>query len=240
MKITSFAAAAALLAAPLSAQALLGTEVGVRGSYWAPRLGGDLSVAGSESFDLQGDLEFDDGMDRGIPGAEVFAQLGDHHLSLAGYRADYEGTDDSSLKYDQFEATYQWDLIDLENWIAGTSFGPALQLKYLDGKAKLPLGVRESFQLAVPMIGVGAHVGILADLVEARARGLWIGYRGNSAVDAFGEVIYSPFPFVDVAVGYRYIKLKADASDMVGSSGDLALDATQQGPYVSLTVKIGL
>ncbi|MBI5017982.1 MAG: hypothetical protein HZB55_21150 [Deltaproteobacteria bacterium] len=240
MKITSFAAAAALVAAPLSAHALLGTEVGVRGSYWIPRLTGELSVAGSGTFDLRGDLEFDDGADQGIPGAEVFVQLGDHHLSVAGSRADYGGTDDSSLKYDQLEATYQWDLIDLENWIAGTSFGPAVQLKYLDGKAKLPLGVKESFQLAVPMIGLGAHVGILADLLEARARGLWIGYRGNSAVDAFGEVIYSPFPFVDVAAGYRYIKLKVDASDMVGSSGDVTLDATQQGPYVSLTFKVGL
>ena len=64
-----------------------------------------------------------------IAGAEIFLQLGAHHLSLAGYRADYKGDHGSSLKYDQLEATYQWDLVDLENWIAGTSFGPVLQVK---------------------------------------------------------------------------------------------------------------
>lgn len=238
MKIASLAAAAAVLLAPLSAHALLGTEVGVRASYWAPKLTGNAGADGSATVDLQDDLNFDDGLDKGIPGVELFAQLGDHHLSLAGYRADYKGDHDASLKYDQLEATYQWDLVDLENWAAGTSFGPVLHLKVLDGEAGDD--EKDSFRLTLPMIGVGAHVGLLADFLEVRARGLWMGYKGNSAVDAFGEVNVTPFPFVDFAVGYRYLKLDVDADGMVWSSGDLVLDSTQQGPYVSLTVKFGL
>jgi hypothetical protein len=253
MKLRTLAAViaslSAQLCAPLAAHALIGFEVGARASYWAPKLSGKLSLdvnGTTVPFDLQDTLKFDDGLDRGLPGGEVFVQFGDHHLSLAGYRANYRGTGGSSLKYDQLEATYQWDLVDLENWLAGTSFGPVVQVKYLSGETKLnvpPVPLQsESFNVPVPMIGLGAHVGILADLLEARARGLWVGYQGNSAIDAFGEVAFSPFPFVDLAAGYRYIKLHVDvdAGKLPWSNGGLAFDTSQQGPYVSLTVKVGL
>lgn len=237
MKIETLAAAAALLCAPLSAHALVGLEVGARGSYWAPRLTGNLGADGTADVDVQDDLNLDDGLDKGLPGVEVFAWIGDHQLSVAGQRADYEG--DASLKYTQYEGTYQWNLVDLENWIAGTSFGPVLHAKYFDGEAGDGSGTVD-FKMTVPMVGLGAHVGILADFLEVRARGLWMGYQGNSAVDAWGEVMMSPFPFTDLAVGYRYLKLDVDAADMPGSSGDLVFDTVQQGPYVSLTIKLGL
>lgn len=236
MKLKALAAAIVLVLAPLSAHALLGLEVGVRGSYWAPKITGHVSNdGGATTHDVQDDLDLDDGLDQGLPGLEVFAWLGDHLLSVAGHQADYEGDDGATLEYSQFEATYQWNLVDLENWLAGTSFGPVLQAKYFDGE-----GGDEDFTMTVPMVGLGAHVGVLADLLEARARGLWMGYKGNSALDAWGEVVWSPFPFTDLAVGYRYLKLDVDTDDMPGSSGDFVLDTVQQGPYVSLTVKLGL
>lgn len=238
MKRTALAALTALVASPLSAHALVGVEVGARGTYWAPTITGEV---GDETgmVDVQDDLNLDDGLDKGLPGAEVFAWLGDHQLSVAGYRADYEGDDGVSLEYTQYEATYQWNLVDLENWIAGTSFGPVLHAKYFDGEAGDD-AAKEEFKMTVPMVGLGAHVGILADFLEARARGLWMGYKGNSAIDAWGEVVMSPFPFTDLAVGYRYLKLDVAADDMIGSSGEMVFDTIQQGPYVSLTVKLGL
>lgn len=238
MDLRALATLAALALAPPSAHALLGTEIGVRGTYWVPTLSGDMSVDDTPMFDVEDDLDFDDGMEQGIPGGEVFLRLGDHHLSVAGYRVDYSGTHDTSLEYTQLEATYQWDLIDLENWIAGTSFGPVLQAKYLEGDAEI--GSSESFKLIVPMVGLGGHVGILKDYLEARFRGLWVGYQGNQAVDAFGEIGLTLFPFVDLSAGYRYIKVDLDASDLPGSSGDFVLDVTQAGPYVSLCVQFGL
>jgi hypothetical protein len=66
----------------------------------------------------------------------------DHHLSFSFYRADYSGTATlsqninfggetflagdkikSSLEYNVYDLTYQYDLLDLENVLAGFSLG---------------------------------------------------------------------------------------------------------------------
>jgi hypothetical protein len=264
MKLTSIAALTSLLLAPVSAHALLGTEVGARGGGWAPQLSGELRLDGAgtgTTLDLKDDLDLEDSLPDGVvPFVEAFVRLGKNRLSLAGASVDYSGSNvlaspidfggesflgnvHSSLKYSMVDLAYERNLLDLENWAAGFSVSAIVDVKYLTGEVKMhdaTNSVKESFSVPMPLLGLGAHIGILLDLLEARVRAVGMGYRGNRVIDAFGEIVLSPFPFVDLGVGYRYFQFKADSEDIIGGSGGMAFDYTQAGPYVNLTLKIAL
>lgn len=256
MKGKVLATVLCLVLAPMAAQAFF--EVGVRGSYWRPKLSGDLRVddgsKGTE-VDVKDDLGMDD---EDVPFGEVFLGIGNHHLSLGGARFDYSGNGnlagvtfggitysgkvDSSLKYDMLDLAYQWDALNLENVLAGFSIGPILQVKYLDGDVKmsgvesgtgLTAKTSESFQLPIPMVGLGLHVGILAKFLEARVRGVGMGYQGDRILDLQGEVYFNYIPFLEIVGGYRYIDIDVDRQNVL-------LKYTQSGPYVGLALKVGI
>ena len=120
-----------------------GFEAGARAYYWFPSLDGhieysDNSLSGTK-LNLKDDLGFDN---ESYPFGGIFLGLGDHHLSFSFYRANYEGketlTQDinfggqtfpvgdkikSTLDYDVYDFTYQYDVLDLENFLAGFSLG---------------------------------------------------------------------------------------------------------------------
>jgi hypothetical protein len=244
MKSKALLLAGALLAAPLAAEAA--AEVGVKGVFWFPALSGDFTISDvvvGQRVRASGEVE-DVADDETAFVGELFLKLGAHRLAAGGTRFDYSG-DRGSLEYTMLDFTYQWDAIDLENVLAGFSFGPVLQVKYVEGDVEFrPLGTQlvtlaENFEAAVPMIGLGLHLGILADLLEARARAAWVGYRGNSILDAFAELSYNPLPFVELVGGYRHLALDLDVGDFVAGDGDLVLDFAQSGPYVGAALKIG-
>ncbi len=232
---------------PVSAFAL-----GVRGYYWFPELSGDIRVddagiVGTE-LDFEGDLGVDD---ESYPVIEVFAGIGKHHFSFAFYNADYDGdtvlTDGiyfngeffqakervvSSLEYDYYDVMYRYDLIDLENLLAGGSLGLVARLTVFDGFASITsatVTAKEDFTAPIPMIGVNFHVGILKDILEARVLVTGIGYNGNTAFDGQAEISLTPFPFLDINGGYRFFIIDVDEDDA-------ALDYDNSGPYVALTV----
>lgn len=227
-------------------------EVGVRGYYWFPVLKGDISVEGNgvsgTDLDLDDDLGVDDEF---YPIVEAFLGYDDHHVSLSYYHADYSGTKDltkaitfngktfaqnlridTSLEYDVYDLMYQYDLLDLENILAGFSLGIVGRVKLIDGHTQIKSATqteREDFTGPVPMLGANFHLGILADLLEARVLATGIGYGDGTIFDGQAEISYTPFPFLDVHGGYRAFFIDVDMDEV-------DVNYNTSGPYVAFTV----
>jgi outer membrane protein len=239
----------AVLLAPASLSAF---EIGARGYYWFPSLGGSVKVdaagiAGT-SIDFEKDLGIDD---ESYPTIEAFIGAVRHHLSLAYTNIEYSGTKtltqtivfngktysasalvSSSIEYRQTDLAYQYDLVNLENVLAGFSLGGVFQVTYLDGTVSLAttgIDEKEEFTLPIPMIGLNLHIGLLADILEARIRGTAIGYSGNTIYEIAGDVSYTPFPFMDIHGGYKTFVIDIDEDDV-------ALDYDLSGPYIAVTL----
>jgi hypothetical protein len=236
-----------------TAMPAMAVELGVRGYYWLPDLDGNVSYDGDVLDATELDLADDLGMEReSYPMIEVFAGFGDHHLSFTYYQASYSGSEtldttiefgdetytagadiDSELDYTVMDFAYQWDAIDLENVLAGASLGLIGKVKYLDITASVDedtIGKEEAdISVPIPMVGVNLHVGILADIIEARLQVTGMGYSGNTVVEFLGDVSYTPFPFMDLHAGYRSFSVTVDVEDVEA-------DLTTAGPYVALTI----
>jgi len=230
-------------------------EFGARGYYWFPNLYGTLRVDsnGSEGtkIDLGGDLRIGD---KNFPFFEAFAGLGRHHLALMYTDVNYADSTnlsndlifksrtyhagdvvDSQVRVRMLDLEYQFDLLDLENILAGFSVGVIGKVKYIDGEAEIDdvsrgFSEKDTFGLLVPMVGAGVHVGILADILEARAKITGIGYSGNWFYEGIADISWTPFPFLDIHGGYRIMKL--DVEDV----SDVYANMEFSGPYVALTV----
>lgn len=227
-------------------------EVGVRGYYWFPGLDGDLRVDDSgirgTEIDLESDLDIDD---ESYPIIEAFVGLGNHHLSLSYYNADYSGTNtvsrdiifagrtftanipiSSSLEYDVYDVMYRYDLLNLENVLAGFSLGIVGRVEVFDGEVELTssaLTERESVTAPIPGLGLNLHVGILADILEGRVLVTGMGYSDGTMFDGQADISFTPFPFVDIHGGYRIFVVDADIDDV-------EFDYDTSGPYVGVTV----
>jgi hypothetical protein len=238
-----------LLLLPVSSFAL---EIGARGYYWLPSLNGnakvdDSGIAGTK-IDFNGDLGIDD---KNYPSIEFLAGAGDHHLSLTYTNIDYSGQNtldrpiifngrtynindqvSSAISYGMIDLAYQYDFLDLENILAGFSLGVVLQAKYIDGEVSLNTGgidEKEEFTLPIPMVGINLHLGILADILEARLRGTAIDYSGNNIYELMADISWTPLPFMDIHGGLK--KFVADIDE-----DDIVLDYNMSGPYAAITI----
>ncbi len=224
-------------------------DLGVRVYYWMPGLDGDMNYESGDKLDLEDDL----GMDtESYPMVDIFAGVGNHHLLFTYYKADYSGSErlkdtiefggstflvgtnvDSKLEYKVMDLAYQWDAIDLENVLAGSSLGLVGKVKYMDITSAKIEGGGESEEVDVsgpiPMLGANLHVGILADIIEARFQVTGMGYSGNSVVEFFGDISYTPFPFMGIHAGYRSFAVNVDVDD-------LDANFTTAGPYGAITI----
>jgi len=229
-------------------------EIGARALYWFPSLKGDMKVNANGVTGTQFSLKDDLGMDnKNIPSVEAYVGGGRHHASLMYSQVDFSGSNvltrnivfngqtyaagsnvDSDLKLKMLDLEYQYDLVNLENILAGFSVGVIGKVKYLDGEARLFSSAagekKETFGIPIPMVGVGVHAGLLANVLEARAKFTGIGYSGNVFYDALAEISWTPFSFLDIHGGYRYMKLKVD------DVSDVFADVELSGPYVGLSI----
>jgi hypothetical protein len=229
-------------------------EIGVRGYYWFPGFKADMK---SDTAATPGtDINLKDNLDVGteaFPSVEVFGGLGRSHFGLTYTPIAYSGSKrlavpvtfdgktfaagtnvDSDLKLRMLDLEYRFTAINMENILAGFSLDAIAQLKYIDGEAKITaptLGreAKQSIQLPIPMVGVGAHIGLLLDLLEARAKITGISYSGNYLYEALADISLTPFPLLDIHAGYKVVRVHLDKSD-------LFLNAEFAGPYVALTV----
>ncbi len=227
-------------------------ELGARGIYWFPSLDGKVQVEESGIVGTRVDFDDDLGIDdEDYPAFEVFLGIGDHHLSLSYMDIDYSGSQilsrtivfngqtypitasvDSSIEYEMFDLCYQYDFLDLENILAGFSLGVVIQIKYVDGDVSLEtagIDEREDFTAPIPMVGLNLHVGILADILEARIKGTGITYSGDDLYEISGEISWTPLPFVDIHGGYKTFAIDIDEDDVI-------FDYDMSGPYLTLTV----
>jgi outer membrane protein len=230
-------------------------ELGARGYYWWPDFSAEVRVDSDSIVGTTLDAEDDLGMDdESYPSVEAFVGLGNHHLRLMYTQADYSGAKnisrdivfngqtytastfvESDLEFRMLDFEYQYDLLDLENILAGFSLGIIAKVKYIEGEARLKaasLGHDESetFKAPVPMLGLALHLGILADILEARVKGAGMGYSGNTFYDAQADISLTPFPFVDIHAGYRIMKINVD------DISDVYADLEFKGPYAGLTI----
>jgi hypothetical protein len=227
-------------------------EIGARGYYWFPTLKTDMKVDGGSLKGTEFNVKDDLGLGyKPYPSIEVFAGLGKQHLSLMYTQADYSdstkltkpiafngttfaaGTSvDSSLKIRMIDVAYKVDIIDTGNILAGFSVSAIGKLKYIDGDASITAGglqASNKFRAPIPMVGAAAHIGILANILEARAEITGIAYSGNSLYEALADLSLTPFPFLDIHGGYKIIAIRIDQNDTY-FNGQIA------GPYLALTV----
>lgn len=225
-------------------------EIGARAMYWFPSFKGDLRV---DSNSVTGStLNLKDTMGVGnesFATYEVFGGVGKHSISLAYTPVNYSGSTtltspitfngqtftgnvNTELKLRMLDLQYQNKVIDMENILAGFSISAIGQIKYIEGQAKMnsaAASTDNTLRVPIPMIGLGAHVGLLAGILEARAQVTGIAYSSNYLYEALADVSVTPFPFLDIHGGYKVIRLKIDRNDNF-------LDAQFAGPYVGLTV----
>lgn len=241
-----------LLPALLLPVSSLAFEIGARGYYWFPSLDGTVKVDEAGIIGTTLDFENDLGIeDENYPSVEVFVGGGNHHLSLTHTNIEYSGRKTltreiiyrgktyavsdlvtSSIEYQMLDLHYQYDLLDLENILSGFSLGGVLQVKYLDGNVSLKatgIDEKEDFTIPIPMVGLNLHIGILADILEARVRGTAIGYSGNTIYELMADISWTPFPFMGIHGGYKSFIIDIDEDDMV-------FDYDMSGPYVALTL----
>jgi hypothetical protein len=204
-------------------------------------------VTGTE-FDLKDTFDISN---KGVPSVEAFAGVGKHHFSFMYTGVDYSGTGALSspiifggksysgnvsgdFNFRMIDAEYQYDILDLKNILAGFAIGVIGKVKYIEGEAKLNSSANgetsQTFRLPIPMVGIGANLGILANIIEARAKVAGMGYSGDYVYEALADISVTPFPFVDIHGGYRIIKFKVD------SISDVTTDTTLQGPFIALTI----
>ena len=239
----------AVLLIPVSSSAF---EIGARGYYWFPTLDGTVKV--DEASIIGDTIDFDKDLgieDENYPSVEVFVGGGNHHLSFTYTDIDYSGrktltreinfrgqiyhvsdTVTSSIQYKMMDLLYQYDFLNLENVLGGVSLGGVFQVKYLDGKVGLKTTVideEEDFTLPIPMLGLNLHIGILAQILQARLRGTAISYSESTIYELMCDISWTPLPFVDIHGGYRTFVIDIDEDD-------LTFDYDMSGPYVALTL----
>jgi outer membrane protein len=239
----------ALLLLPLSSLAF---EIGARGYYWFPSLDGEVQVDKSSIVGTPLDFDKDLGVDNeDFPSVEAFVRSGNHYLSLTYTDIDYSGKKrltkninfrgstysvsdvvTSSIEFSMIDLHYQYNLLDLENILAGFSWDAVVQVKYIDGEVGLKttgINENEDFTLPIPMFGFNLRMGILADILEARLRGTFIGYSGSTLYEVMGDISWTPFTFIDIHGGYKMFVIDLDEDNVI-------FDYDMSGPYVALTV----
>jgi outer membrane protein len=234
-----------------SAFAAFGFEVGARGAYWFPKLTGSAqtNATGDTRFDFKDTLGV---KDENIPFGEAFLRLGSTTLRVGYTQLTFDGSKQitqtivfngktysaadnviSGLDMKMVDGEVQRDILRPDVGIAGFNIGLLLKVKYVDGKVELRSASQgatlKDFKAPIPMIGVAAGVGVLKDMVRVDARASGIAYSGNHLYDADAYASFTPFPFVRIQGGYRYIDLKIDKDNTLASF-------KLSGPYLGAQV----
>ena len=80
------------------------------------------------------------------------------------------------------------------------------------------------------MIGVGVNIGLLANILEARAKITGMGYSDSFFYDGLADISFTPLPFLNINGGYRAMSLKID------NVSDIYAKMDFYGPYVGLAI----
>lgn len=200
--------------------------------------------------DLSDDLDLDDSS--GIT-AEAALSLGDWKLSVGYLPLSFEGSNvidrtiifdgdiyrvnstvESTLDLDILDFGLTWYALNIDDLPTRFQLGLELSIKVTDAEASLTentTGISDSASetLPIPTIGLRGRVAF-SDFVGVSGRIGYLGYSGNHFMDADIQLEISPIPLVGVYVGYRYIDLSIDESDIL-------VDTTLSGFYGGALVR---
>ena len=230
---------------------------GARADYWIPAFKGDLRVDDNGVVGTEINIKDDLGISNdNIPGVEAYLEIGNHEISLAYSLVNLSGAKnieknivfngdtynvsayvESELKTSMIDLEYQYKLLNFKNILAGLSFGIIAKVKYFDGEVRIHSSstgsvsdTEANIHIPIPMIGVGAKIGLLANILEARAKVTGMGYSGSVFYDAMADLSVTPFPFLNIHGGYRAMSLKIDSVSDVYAKRDF------YGPYAGLAI----
>jgi outer membrane protein len=231
---------------------------GARADYWIPSFSGNLRIDDNGVTGTDIDLKNDLGVSSdNIPGVEAYFGIGDHEISLAYSRINLSGAQniqteikfngdtykggayvESELTTNVIDLEYQYKLLNFKNILAGLSVGIIGKVKYFDGEIRIHSSsvgsendTKKNIHVPIPMIGVGVNIGLLANILEARAKITGMGYSDSFFYDGLADISFTPFPFLNIHGGYRAMSLKID------NVSDIYARMDFYGPYVGLAIR---
>jgi hypothetical protein len=232
-----------------------GWEIGARVAYWFSTVDGDLRVDGNGIRGSTINLRDDLGISRADMGCfEIFGQYGRHHVTVGYLEADYSGSNnipreiiakgqtypagslvEGNVRLKVYEFEYQYDFLRRENILSGLTLGAIAKILYTEGHTSsyapaLGLSGQGNFYAPIPMLGIGAQIGILPNWLEFRGKLTGSHFSGNTFLGADAAFSLTLLPFTELSVGYKYIQYDYEKDNVL-------LDITMSGPYVGLTIK---
>ncbi|MEW6718823.1 MAG: hypothetical protein AB1346_00040 [Thermodesulfobacteriota bacterium] len=246
------ALAAALLIAGASADSHA-LEIGARGAYWFPEISGAVRTITAGIVETDIDLKNTLGVqDENLPFGELFFSFGNSTLRVGFTKLDFTGSRvlnqnitfngqnfavaeavTTDIDISMIDASWQYDILRPSVGVGSVNLGLLLQVKYVDGDVRLTGSATgtaaETFQAPIPMVGAAFGVGLVKNLLRADIRGAGIGFSGNHLVDVEAYASITPFPFVKLQGGYRYLGLQIDEAEILAS---LRL----KGPYAGVQI----
>lgn len=243
---------AMLLAAPAGA-----LELGVRATYWVAFMDADIKVDVNNI--QGNDINVKDllGMDSNyFTVLEAWMGMGKNYLYLGFLNTDFGGTRtineqvtyngvtypvNTELKSDMdltiLDLSYEYRLLDINAILAGFDLGLVANAKllYVDtslygqDNGGVNTEALAQYNAIVPMFGVRARLGLLVNILEARAILLMQPFGEERVGDLLLDVSFTPFPFLDLHVGWRSMVIDV-------SKADYRLKHHLDGPFAGLSV----
>jgi hypothetical protein len=193
-------------------------------------------------IDLEQDLNFDNSKQ---PIGEIGISLGDSLFTIAYTPLSFSGngsltrpinyngqiftagsTVTSKFKADIIDVGYTYYLVNMDDLPSRFQLGIETAAKIVIVKSSMAGGginSTKNITVPIPTLGLRGRIA-LADFIGIVGRVGYLGYAGNTFLDADAQIEFSPLPTVGIYAGYRYINLKVDTRGVFA-------DTTFNGPY---------
>jgi len=203
------------------------------------QFGATVNNVGSR-IDMNTDLNFGNSTQ---PTGEIGISLGDSLLSFGFVPMSFSGNGtlvtpvvfngtpfagavQSEFKADLIDFGYTYYLVNMDDMPSRFQLGFESSVKMIMAKTSMTgggLAASKNVTLPIPTLGLRGRVA-LADFIGVTGRFGYLGYAGNSFLDADAQIEFSPVPTLGIYAGYRQMSLKIDSSG-------LFVDTTFKGPY---------
>ncbi|RLL55558.1 hypothetical protein D8Y20_01235 [Mariprofundus sp. EBB-1] len=182
------------------------------------------------------------------PTGEITLNLGDNIFSFGFIPLNFSGSSSlprpityngttyainsaiqSELKADILDFSYGYYLLNMDDLPSRLQIAFETSVKTVNIKTNITSGgitSNKSATVPIPTIGLRGRVA-LADFIGLTGRIGYLGYSGNSFTDYDAQIEFSPIPTLGIYGGYRFLKIKVDASGILA-------DATFKGPHAGV------